>query len=133
MPTINGLYGELRYWKGNGMAPRRVIATVAVAVTALTGCSDALIVRGIVTGQEHRQEWTEMRPVKTCSGNPAICTVNLIPIRHRETWTLTLDDGTRKGQRDVTKDAYSRCSIGDTWPDCEQLATTPYSSPQPVY
>ncbi|MEC4838155.1 hypothetical protein R2360_00190 [Mycobacteroides chelonae] len=49
-----------------------------------------------------------------------ICTTNYVPIDHPETWTLKLDDGSRKGQRDVTEQGYNRCLIGETWPDCEQ-------------
>ncbi len=102
------------------VATEKIIAAAMITASALTGCSDGPVGGGVVTGAEHHQEWVEMMPLKTCFGKPAICTVNLIPVSHPETWTLKLDNGDRTGQRDVTEDAYSRCLIGDTWPDCER-------------
>lgn len=94
------------------------IGTVALCLAA---CGPAPMERGIVTGGEHHPQWTEMLPITTCSGGKTpICTTNFVPIVHPETWTLKLDDGTRKGQRDVTEQGYDRCLIGETWPDCEQ-------------
>lgn len=93
------------------------IGTVALCLAA---CGPAPMERGIVTGGEHHPQWTETLPITTCSGNPPICTTNYVFIDHPETWTLKLDDGTRKGQRDVTEQGYDRCLIGETWPDCEQ-------------
>ncbi|RIQ99269.1 hypothetical protein [Mycobacteroides abscessus] len=98
---------------------RRTVTALAVTVVALAACTPDLIQRGIVTGGEHHEQWIEMLPLTTCSGNPSICTTNYVPIVHPETWTLKLDDGSRKGQRDVSEQGYSRCLIGETWPDCE--------------
>ncbi|EIV84130.1 hypothetical protein [Mycobacteroides abscessus] len=92
---------------------------LAVVALMLAACSPELIERGIVTGGEHHKQWLEMLPITTCSGNPPVCTTSYVPINHPETWTLKLDDGSRKGQRDVTEEGYKRCLIGQTWPDCE--------------
>ncbi|SKS55285.1 hypothetical protein [Mycobacteroides abscessus] len=92
---------------------------LAVVVLMLAACSPELMERGIVTGGEHHKQWLEMLPITTCSGNPPVCTTSYVPINHPETWTLKLDDGSRKGQRDVTEEGYKRCLIGETWPDCE--------------
>lgn len=97
----------------------KVVATLALTAVALAACTGDLIERGIVTGGEHHAPWLEMIPITTCSGNPSICTTSYVPINHPETWTLKLDDGSRKGQRDVTEEGYKRCLIGETWPDCE--------------
>jgi hypothetical protein len=75
----------------------------------VAGCSD--IDKGVVTGKEHRNSWTQTTMIYT--GKAMVPNI----IHHPERWTLNISDSGAEGYCDVSKERFDSTAIGD-WVEC---------------
>lgn len=98
---------------------RKNVGLVVLAVI-LTACGGDPMTHGTVTGGDYQPDMTIPITNMVCTGSPSVCTPIVTMQFVPEHWLLNLDDGSRKGSIEVSRDTYDRCLIGERYPLCGQ-------------